>query len=106
MNRLSAARRVVIADFMRPDQCMQPFGHCNTLADFPAGRVSLLVYCSDCHRRPALNRDRVPANITILQLRARLVCSACGSRSTTPHIVWDGGGSSLFSRWGVAGIAD
>jgi len=77
---------------------MEPI-HCNTLADFPPDKYMLLVYCYDCQRRPELNRDAVPAEMTIPELRARLVCSACGSRSTELHIVWHGGRGSPFATW-------
>jgi hypothetical protein len=60
---------------------MEPI-HCNTLADFPPDKYMLLVYCCDCQRRPELNRSALPANTSIQALRPRLVCSACGSRST------------------------
>ena len=74
--------------------------HYNTVADFPADRFWLLVYCSACQRRPALDRKAVPPDMPIPELRARLVCSACGSRSTMLHIVWHGGRGSPFATWG------
>lgn len=81
---------------------MEPI-HCNTLADFPADRYSILVYCSSCQRRPELDRSVVPPGMTVPELRARLVCSACGSRETMLHIVWHGSRGSPFAAWGMAG---
>ncbi len=78
---------------------MEPI-HCNTLVDFPADRFSLLVYCCDCQRRPELDHSRLPGAMTIPELQAHLVCSACGSRSTMLHIIWHGGRGSPFSTWG------
>lgn len=77
--------------------------HCNTLADLPADRFSLLVYCCHCHRRPELDRTALSPGMTIPELRAHLVCSACGSRLKQLHIVWHGGGGSPYSTWGVEG---
>jgi len=81
---------------------MEPIS-CNTLADFPADQFSLLVYCCRCQRRPELDRSAVPAEMTIPDLRTRLVGSACGSRSTELHIVWHGGAGSRFATWGAVG---
>jgi hypothetical protein len=82
---------------------MEPI-QCNTLADFPQDRYALLIYCSACHRRAALNRGSEAENISIPQLRARLVCSECGSRSTELHIVWHGSGGSPLSAWGGVAV--
>jgi hypothetical protein len=79
---------------------MEPI-HCNTLADFPPDKYMLLVYCCECQRRPELNRSALPADTRIEALRPRLVCSACGSRSTQLDIVWHGGGGSRYSTWGI-----
>jgi hypothetical protein len=79
---------------------MEPVS-CNTLADFPPDKYMLLVYCCDCQRRPELNRSALPADTRIETLRPRLVCSACGSRSTMLHIVWHGGAGSQYSTWGI-----
>jgi hypothetical protein len=43
---------------------MEPI-HCNTLEDFPPDKYMLLVYCSDCQRRPELNRSALPADSRI-----------------------------------------
>lgn len=82
---------------------MEPV-RCNTLADFPEDRFSLLIYCSACHHRAVLNRGGLTEHTTIPQLRARLVCSECGSRLTELHIVWHGSGGSPLSTWGVVAV--
>ena len=73
---------------------------CNTLADFPTDKYSILLYCCACERRAEVDREMVPPDITVPDLRERLVCSACGSRETMLHIVWHGGRGSPFSAWG------
>jgi hypothetical protein len=75
---------------------------CNTLADFPADRFSLLVYCTACQRQAALDRERLSEDMTIPALRARLVCSACGSKATMLHIVWHGSGGWELPSWAGA----
>ena len=64
----------------------------------------MLIYCSDCRRRAVLNRGGLAERMTIPQLRARLVCSECGSQSTELHIVWLGSGGSPLSTWGVVAV--
>ena len=93
--------RDILIVFSRQAPCPNPPmapTHWNTLADFPEDSFSLLVYCTACDRRACLDRGKVPADITIPELRARLVCSACESRATMLHIVWHG-----FGGWELPG---
>jgi hypothetical protein len=64
----------------------------NTLDDFPAESFAILVLCEACGRQGWLDRAKVPAGVTVQALRARLRCSACGSRKGSIRIVYSAAG--------------
>ena len=55
-----------------------------TLGGAAAAGVRLIVWCRDCRHRvepdPAGLANRYGAETTVLECKARLVCSGCGSR--------------------------
>ena len=55
-----------------------------TLGAAAAARVRLIVWCKVCRRQvepdPVAQAERYGADTSVLDWRARLVCSACGSR--------------------------
>jgi Zn finger protein HypA/HybF involved in hydrogenase expression len=56
-----------------------------TFGNAAAARVRLIVWCLDCRHQvepdPAEMAERYGAETTVPDWRARLVCSACGSRN-------------------------
>ena len=64
----------------------------NTLDDFPAEAFTIVAFCDACEHRAALDRSKVPAGVTVQELRGRLRCSSCGSRETSIRIVYTGAG--------------
>ena len=59
-------------------------GQLATLGSSARARVILSVWCKDCHHRakpdPVEQVERYGAEMTLLDWKARLVCSQCGSR--------------------------
>jgi hypothetical protein len=64
----------------------------NQVSDFPAEAFTILVFCDACEHRAPLDRAKVPAGVTVQELRGRLRCSRCGSRKTSLRIVYTGAG--------------
>lgn len=64
----------------------------NPVADFPAESFAILAFCDACGHQALLDRRRLPTGLTVQQVRARLRCSACGSRDTSIRIVYTGAG--------------
>ena len=64
---------------------MKPYqGPPMTLGNAATARVRLIVWCRDCDHRaepdPAEQAQRYCAETSVLDWRARLLCSQCGSR--------------------------
>ena len=56
-----------------------------TLGSSARARVRLIVWCKDCRHRaepdPAEQAERYGAETTLIDWKARLICSRCGSRA-------------------------
>ncbi|HYN76816.1 MAG TPA: hypothetical protein VES73_03370 [Lamprocystis sp. (in: g-proteobacteria)] len=70
----------------------------NRLDDFPAATFTVLAFCDTCGHQAALDRDRVPAGVTVQALRMRLRCSACGSHATSLRILYTGAGGFRYGE--------
>jgi hypothetical protein len=68
----------------------------NTLADFPAETFAILAFCERCGRQGRLDRAKVPAGVTVQELRERLRCSGCGSHTGSIRIVYMGAGGFRY----------
>jgi hypothetical protein len=55
----------------------------NTFDDFPAETFTIVAFCDDCEHRAPLDREKVPAGVTIQEFPGRLRCSRCGSREAS-----------------------
>lgn len=54
----------------------------NPLADFPADSFAILAFCETCGRQSRIDRTRVPANVTVEELRGRLRVQAARAEAT------------------------
>jgi hypothetical protein len=75
----------------------------NTLDDFPAETFTILAFCDTCGYQAPLDRNRVPAGVTVQALRMRLRCSACGSRATSLRILYTGAGGFRYGETTATG---
>jgi hypothetical protein len=64
----------------------------NTHNAFPAEDFTIVAFCDACEHRAALDRSKVPAGVTVQELRGRLRCSRCSSRETSIRIIYTGAG--------------
>ena len=64
----------------------------NHLSDFPPEQFTINLFCDACDHRADLDREKVPAGMTIQELRQRLRCSFCGSRECSLRISYSGAG--------------
>jgi hypothetical protein len=69
----------------------------NTLDDFPPESFTILAFCDACEHRAPLDRAKVPADITVQELRGQLRFSRYGSRETSLRIVYTGAGGFRHS---------
>lgn len=70
--------------------------HENSVADFAVERFDIVAFCDDCGHTAALDRSRVPAELTIPELRSRLRCRICCSRRISIRIVFTGAGGYSY----------
>lgn len=68
----------------------------NVIADFPADRFAIHAHCP-CGHGARLDLERLPADLTIERLRARLRCRACGGRAVGIRISWTAAGGFAHS---------
>lgn len=64
----------------------------NQLSDFPPDQFTISLFCEACDHRANLDREKVPEDMTVQELRQHLQCSACGSRECSLRIVYTGAG--------------
>jgi hypothetical protein len=59
----------------------------NALSDFPPDAFAIMTFCESCGHQGQVDRDRVPAGVTVHQLSALLRCSQCGAKAGSIRIV-------------------
>lgn len=69
----------------------------NLLPDFPPDEFTIIVFCDSCDHRADLDRDNVPKDMTVQELRRHLRCSDCGSRECSLRITYTGAGGFRHS---------
>jgi hypothetical protein len=69
----------------------------NRLRDFDPAKFSILALCHTCRHQRVLDLSRLDPDLSIPDLRARLSCSACGSRDTSIRILWIAAGGYTHS---------
>ena len=69
----------------------------NTPDDFPPEQFDLVAFCDSCGHSAPIDRAKIPPELTISELPARLRCRACGGRSCSIRIVYTGAGGYSHS---------
>ncbi len=77
----------------------------NRLDDFPPETFMVLAFCDACGHQAPLDRNQVPAGVTVQSLRGRLQVSVCGSHETQIRILYSGAGGCRYRQEETEGSA-
>ena len=72
----------------------------DTVGDYAQDDFTITAHCDDCRHAKRLILETLPPELKLTDLRSRLRCGVCGSRSTEIRISWCGwdGGLSYATR--------
>jgi len=68
----------------------------NKISDFDPGKLTIVGFCTDCHRDAPV--PRIDEDMEIPMLIEKLSCSQCGSWNCSIRIIYTGAGGFEYAR--------